>query len=99
MTITKKVTFIAKEDHIPQLKTLLESMVGASRLEEGCLHYSIYQFEKEPAKFVVVETWENEKSLEGHKHSKHYIHYKAHYEVHVKDKYSDELLPIGENNF
>ena len=99
MNITKKVTFIAKEGHTPQLKTLLESMVTASRQEEGCLHYSIYQFEKEMARFVVVETWENEEALNGHKHSKHYIHYKSNYEVHVKDKSSDELLPIGEDNF
>ena len=99
MVLTKKVTFIAKEGHESKLKTLLESMVEPSRLEDGCLHYSIYQYEKEPTKFIVIETWENEEALEGHKHSKHYLHYKKHYEVHTDNKYSDELLTVGEKNF
>ncbi|MEA3522384.1 MAG: putative quinol monooxygenase [Campylobacterota bacterium] len=96
MNITKKVTFIAKDAHIEQLKGLLESMVSASRAEVGCLKYNIYQIESEPTKFIVIEAWENEDALDGHKNSKHYKHYKSNYEVHTADKFSENLLIVGE---
>jgi quinol monooxygenase YgiN len=96
MNITKKVTFIAKEGHTNQLKTLLESMVLPSRAEKGCLKYNIYQIENEPARFIVIEAWEDEEALEGHKNSKHYKHYKSNYEVHTADKFSENLIIVGE---
>ncbi len=96
MQITKKVTFIAKEDHIDQLKALLEAMVLPSRAEVGCLKYNIYQIENEPERFIVIEAWEDEAALEGHKHSSHYQHYKSHYEVHTADKFTENLLILGE---
>ena len=96
MNITKKVTFIAKEDHIEQLKGLLESMVTPSRASKGCLKYNIYQIESEPTRFIVIEAWENEDALNGHKNSKHYKHYKSNYEVHTADKFSENLLIVGE---
>ena len=96
MNITKKVTFIAKEGHTNQLKTLLESMVLPSRAEQGCLKYNIYQIENEPTRFIVIEAWEDEEALEGHKNSKHYKHYKSNYEVHTADKFSENLIIVGE---
>jgi quinol monooxygenase YgiN len=91
MNITKKVVFIAKDDSITELKLLLETMVEASRAEEGCLLYNIYQMKDKPTTFVVIETWENDESLDGHKNSSHYKHYKANFEPFTADKYSDEL--------
>ena len=91
MNITKKVIFIAKDNSIDNLKTLLETMVEASRDEEGCLLYNIYQIKNKPNTFVVIETWENEKALNGHKNSTHYKHYKTNFEPYTADKYSDEL--------
>ena len=96
MRITKKVTFIAKEGHTEQLKTLLEAMVLPSRAEVGCLKYNIYQIENDPNRFIVIESWENEAALEGHKHSKHYKHYKSHYEVHTAEKFTENLIALGE---
>ena len=96
MQITKKVTFVAKEGHITQIKHLLEAMVVPSREEDGCLKYNIYQIESEPNRFIVIEAWENEDALEGHKSSKHYKHYKSNYEVHTADKFSENLIIVGE---
>jgi quinol monooxygenase YgiN len=96
MQITKKVTFIAKEGHTKQLHTLLEAMVIPSRQEEGCLKYNIYQIESDPKRFIVIEAWEDEDALEGHKNSKHYKHYKSNYEVHTADKFSENLIIVGE---
>ena len=96
MQITKKVTFIAKEDHINQLKTLLEAMVLPSRAEVGCLKYNIYQIENDPKRFIVIESWEDEAALERHKHSKHYLYYKSRYETHTAEKFTENLITIGE---
>ena len=96
MKVTKKVTFIAKEGHEQQLSTLLNAMITPSRNEHGCLLYDIFQYENDPKKFIVIESWADEEALEGHKHSKHYLHYKAHYEVHTADKYSDNLTILGD---
>jgi quinol monooxygenase YgiN len=95
MSITKKVIFVSKDDNIKELKELLTTMVEASRAEDGCVLYNIYQMKEKPTTFVVIETWENDEALEGHKHSAHYLHYKSNFEQFTADKYSDELISLG----
>ncbi|HIO95662.1 MAG TPA: antibiotic biosynthesis monooxygenase [Campylobacterales bacterium] len=95
MSITKKVIFVAKENNIEELKALLTTMVEASRAEKGCLLYNIYQIEDKPTTFVVIETWESNSALNGHKQSAHYAHYKSNFEPYTADKYSDELISLG----
>ena len=56
MKITKKVTFIAKEEHIATVKKLLEDMVAPSLKEPGCLYYYIFQSRDNPRKFFAVES-------------------------------------------
>jgi len=91
MTITKSVTFIAKDGCEDKMKELLSAMVLPSKAENGCLFYEIFQYENEPKRFMAVETWENEKALDGHKSSEHYKIYKSSYEPFCMDKYTDEL--------
>ncbi len=97
MTITKRVTFIAKEDaeSIAKMKELLTAMVAPSKAEKGCLFYEIFQYENNPRKFMAVESWENEEALEGHKASAHYAVYKSSYEPYCEKKYTDELIVLG----
>ena len=91
MNITKQVTFISKQDCIQELKDLLKTMVQASKDEDGCLLYDIFQVFTEPTKFIVVESWLNEEALDGHKNSEHYKYYKKNFEVFCEDKSSCEL--------
>ena len=91
MTITKTVVFIAKENCVEDLKSLLKTMVEPSKNEVGCLLYEIYQVEDNRNKFIVIESWENEASLDGHKVSKHYKYYKANFEQYCAGKSSEEL--------
>jgi len=91
MTITKRVTFIAKPNGIEKMKELLSAMVIPSKAEDGCLFYEIVQYKEKSEKFMAVETWENEAALDGHKASAHYKIYKSSYEPYCQDKYSDEL--------
>ncbi|MEA3497835.1 MAG: putative quinol monooxygenase [Campylobacterota bacterium] len=91
MTITKRVTFIAKDGCEDKMKELLSAMVIPSKAEKGCLLYEITQYENNRKKFMAFETWENEEALDGHKASAHYKIYKSSYEPYCDDKYSDEL--------
>lgn len=91
MTITKRVTFIAKEGCEQKMKELLSAMVEPSKKESGCIFYDIFQYENNPRKFMAVESWEDEKALDGHKASAHYAVYKSSYEPYCDHKYTDEL--------
>ncbi len=91
MKVTKQVTFIAKEDSIEQLKDMLKTMVEPSKNENGCLLYDIFQLKDNLRKFVVIESWENEEALDGHKNSEHYKYYKANFEPFCEQKFSDDL--------
>jgi len=95
MIITKKVVFVAKDETIEELKSLLADMVKPSQAEAGCLLYEIYQMNEKPNTFVVIESWENEAALDGHKNSAHYAHYKANFEPYCAEKYSDELTALA----
>jgi len=95
MNITKRVTFIAKPDGIKKMKELLSAMVKPSKAEDGCLFYEIFQYINRPEKFMAVETWRDNKALDGHKASEHYKIYKSSYEQYCLDKYSNELEVLG----
>ncbi len=95
MTITKRVTFIAKENSIEKMKELLIAMVAPSKVEDGCIFYDIFQYENQREKFMAVETWRDEKALDGHKASEHYKIYKSSYEPYCLKKYSNELEVLG----
>ncbi len=95
MTITKRVTFIAKEGSQDKMKELLSAMVKPSKAEDGCLFYEIVQYENNRRKFMAIETWRDEKALDGHKASAHYKAYKSSYEPYCEEKYTDELEVLG----
>ena len=94
-TITKRVTFIAKEGCEDKMKELLSAMVVPSKAEDGCIFYEIVQYKENPRKFMAVETWRDEKALDGHKASAHYKVYKSSYEPFCEKKYTDELIVLG----
>jgi len=91
MTITKRVTFIAKEGAEDKMKALLSAMVKPSKAEDGCLFYEIVQYQNNRKKFMAIETWRDEKALDGHKTTAHYKVYKSSYEPYCEHKYTDEL--------
>ncbi|MCK9492626.1 MAG: antibiotic biosynthesis monooxygenase [Sulfurimonas sp.] len=94
-SITKRVTFIAKEGSEAKMKELLTAMVEPSKREDGCVFYDIFQYEDNKRKFMAVESWRDEAALDGHKASAHYAVYKSSYEPFCEHKYSDELEILG----
>ena len=95
MTITKRVTFIAKEGCEEKMKALLSAMVVPSKAEKGVIFYEIFQYADNPRKFMAYESWEDEAALDGHKASAHYAVYKSSYEPYCEHKYSDNLEVLG----
>lgn len=95
MTITKRVTFLAKDGCEAKMKELLTAMVEPSKKEDGCIFYDIFQYENNAKKFMAVESWRDEIALDGHKASSHYSVYKSSYEPFCDSKYSDELEVLG----
>ena len=95
MTITKRVTFIAKEGCEGKMKELLTAMVEPSKKEPGVIFYDIFQCQDNKRKFYAVESWENEKALDGHKATEHYAVYKSSFEPYCDDKYTEELDILG----
>ncbi len=95
MSITKRVTFIAKEDCEAKMKELLTAMVAPSKVEDGCIFYDIFVYENNPRKFMAVESWRDEAALDGHKGTEHYAIYKSSFEPYCDKKYSDELEILG----
>ena len=95
MTITERVTFIAKDGCEAKMKELLTAMVAPSKVEEGCIFYDIFVYENNPRKFMAVESWASEAALDGHKSTEHYAVYKSSFEPYCEKKYSDELEILG----
>ena len=95
MTITKRVTFIAKEGCEDKMRELLTAMVAPSKVEDGCVFYDIFEYENNSRKFMAVESWRDNDALDGHKSTPHYAVYKSSYEPYCEKKYSDDLLILG----
>ena len=95
MTITKRVTFIAKEGCEDKMKELLIAMIEPSKKEPGIIFYDIFQCKENTKKFYAVESWESEEALNGHKSTSHYAVYKSSFEPYCDDKYTEELDILG----
>ena len=94
-TVTKRVTFIAKEGCEDIMKDLLTAMVAPSKAEPGLIFYDIFQCTENRRKFYAVESWESEATLAEHAKTEHYKIYKSSYEQYCDDKYTEHLEILG----
>jgi quinol monooxygenase YgiN len=44
----------------------LQSLVGPSRADSGCISYDLFASESVPGVFVTVEKWESQEALDAH---------------------------------
>lgn len=63
---------LVNEGKIEEVKALYEQLVQASRKEEGCIKYELYQDESNPQVIAVIEEWESKDSLNKHMKSEHF---------------------------
>lgn len=48
------------------IRAALSSLVEATRQEEGCLAYDLYESGSAPGTFITVERWTDQAALEAH---------------------------------
>ena len=63
--------FEAKRGFEHELSRLLSELQAASRLDDGCLEYSVFKDAEEPGTFLLYEKWTSSTALEVHNEQQH----------------------------
>lgn len=71
MTLRVVAHATARPDKIPETKALLQSLLGPTRQEAGCIAYEMLQDNANPAQFCFVEEWTNDAALDAHLKAPH----------------------------
>lgn len=61
----------AKPGSGAEVRAALESLVGPSRAEDGCLGYDLFESASAPGTFVTVELWRTQVDLDAHLQTPH----------------------------
>ncbi len=64
-------TIPAKPGSEDVIREALSSLVTATRAEEGCVSYDLYESSAAPGTFVTVEVWRSQDDLDAHMRSPH----------------------------
>lgn len=64
-------TIPAKQGSEDAIRAALTELVEATRQEEGCVSYDLYESQAAPGTFVTVEVWRDQEALDGHMQSPH----------------------------
>lgn len=57
---------IVKENYAEELLKVLKELVIKSRLEEGCISYSLYKDIESDNVYTIIEEWQDTESLNNH---------------------------------
>lgn len=63
----------AKSGQEDALEALLQSLVGPTRAEVGCIAYDLHRSHDEPGLFMFTESWESRASWDDHMRSPHLV--------------------------
>lgn len=64
-------TIPVKAESVTELRQALAALVTATRAEEGCLAYDLYESAAAPGTFVTIERWTGQEALDQHMKSPH----------------------------
>ncbi|MCO4252006.1 putative quinol monooxygenase [Pseudarthrobacter raffinosi] len=65
--------FVAEQGSADELKRLLTVLQNASRLDPGCLEYSVFGDEQDPDTFLLCEKWTSSEALDAHNEQPHVV--------------------------
>ena len=57
---------LVKDENLELFKKEAKELVKHSRLEEGCIEYSLYEEQGKSSALTFVEKWEDRKAIEKH---------------------------------
>ncbi|MCL2136799.1 MAG: antibiotic biosynthesis monooxygenase [Coriobacteriia bacterium] len=61
-----------KPEAIDSLRPLVAELVSATVQEKGCHNYNFCEQNDKPGAFAIIETWEDQASLDEHMQSEHF---------------------------
>lgn len=64
-------TIPAKSGSEDVVRGLLVTLAEATRAEDGCLSYELFESAAAPGTFVTVERWRNQEDLDAHMRTEH----------------------------
>ena len=64
-------TIPAQAEHVEDVRAALTTLVEATRQEEGCLSYDLFESAAAPGVFVTVERWTSQEALDAHMRTPH----------------------------
>lgn len=64
-------TIPASPEATDQVRTVLQTLAEATRAEEGCLAYDLFESASTPGTFVTVECWTDSAALDAHMATPH----------------------------
>ena len=66
------IDVFVKVDSAEKVRSTLTSILEATRKEEGCLKYKLFENLQDACQFTIIGAWENEDSFEDHLQSDHF---------------------------
>lgn len=64
-------TIPAKPEAVAGIRSALQQLVTATRAEEGCLAYDLFESAAAPGTFITVERWVDQAAMDLHLQSPH----------------------------
>lgn len=77
MTLIIAGTMRVAPENLPDLKPHMQTMLAASRAEDGCLEYSYGEDVAEPGLIRVFEVWRDQGAIEAHFKTPHMAEWRA----------------------
>ena len=71
MTLPVVAIFRAKPGTEETVEQLFRSVIDATLVEEGCIHYQLNRDAEDPRRFIWTEEWQNRELLDRHLNSAH----------------------------
>jgi len=62
---------VARKDTADQIRDVLFALAEASRKEDGCNGYKVFQSQADPLEFLCYESWASDAALEKHMTTSH----------------------------
>lgn len=89
-------TIPAKAGSEDAIRSALTTMVEATRQEEGCLSYDLFESASTPGTFVTIERWTDQAALEAHLTTPHVAAAFAAADGHLDGEVGvHPLVPVG----
>lgn len=64
-------TIPAKPESVDHVRRMMQTLAAATRQEQGCIAYDVYESAAAPGTFVTVERWRGHPDLDEHLASPH----------------------------